>query len=71
MLLPSNEYILYMWYVFYGKKNEDLYHHYKAQFPQIIAQYICAMVQQHTVCPKKSEPPKHFAITAANLHRFT
>jgi len=25
---------------------------------------------QYTLCPKKSEPPKHFAITAANLRRF-
>ena len=26
--------------------------------------------QSSTVCPKKSEPPKHFAITATNLRRF-
>jgi len=24
----------------------------------------------YTVCPQKSEPPKHFAITTVNLHRF-
>ena len=24
----------------------------------------------HTLCPQKSEPPKHFATAAANLHRF-
>ena len=24
----------------------------------------------YTVCPKKSEPPKHFATVTANLHRF-
>jgi len=31
---------------------------------------IRAVLLQYTLCPQKSEPPKHFVITAANLHRF-
>jgi len=29
-----------------------------------------ALLKATTLCPQKSEPPKHFATAAANLHRF-
>ena len=31
---------------------------------------IVMIYMMYTLCPKKSEPPKHFATATANLHRF-
>jgi len=39
-----------------------------------ILKYFCIQIlaglKQITVCPEKSEPPKHFALTSANMPRI-
>jgi len=42
--------------------------HYCAWY-SVLLDHITALAM-HTLCPKKSEPPKHFATATANLQRF-